>query len=135
VLRSPADSLLRPYETVYDDGRSLGATVAAATEDSLVSVDTLFVSDDSPDVYQPVRSVDDLVSVGPTAQDNEWLFMIRDTQLPPRPKRFSEARSSVVQDHQEVYEQNLVQQLRERYDVETYPERLRSPLSDRSSSQ
>jgi len=135
ALRAPADSLLHPYETAYDDGRSLGATVAAATEDSLVSVDTLFVSDDSPDVYQPVRSVDDLVSVGPTAQDNEWLFMIRDTQLPPRPKRFSEARSSVVQDHQEVYEQNLVQQLRERYDVETYPERLRSPLSDRSSSQ
>ncbi|PSQ75237.1 MAG: peptidylprolyl isomerase [Bacteroidetes bacterium QH_9_64_21] len=135
ALRAPADSLLHPYEAAYDDGRSLGATVAAATEDSLVSVDTLFVSDDSPDVYQPVRSVDDLASVGPTAQDNEWLLMIRDTQLPSRPKRFSEAHSSVVQDHQEGYEQNLIQQLRERYDVETYPERLRSPLSDRSSSQ
>lgn len=134
VLRAPADSLLHPYKTAYNDGRSLGATVAAATEDSLVSADTIFVSDDSPKVYQAVRSVDDLASVGPTAQDNEWLFMIRDTKLPPRPKRFSEARSSVVQDHQEVYEQNLVQKLRERYNAKTYPERLRPPLSDRSSS-
>jgi len=135
VLRAPDDSLLHPYETAYDDGRSIRATVATATEDSLVSADTIFVTDDSPEVYQPVRSVDDLGSVGPTAEDNEWLFMIRDTRLPPRTKHFSEARSSVVQDHQEVYEQKVIQRLRERYEVETYPERLRPPFADQSSSQ
>jgi len=133
VLRAPADSLLRPCTTASDGSRSLSAIVAAATEDSLVSADTIFVSDASPEVYQPVRSVDDLAPVGPVAQDNEWLFMIRDTQLPPRPKRFSEARSSVVQDYQETYEQTLVRQLRERYDAETYPERLRPPSSGRSA--
>lgn len=135
VLRAPTDSLLHPYESAYDDGRSIRSTVLAATEDSLVSADTIFVTADSPEVYQPVRSAADLESVGPTAHDNEWLFMIRDTHLPARPKHFSEARNSVVQDHQKVYEQNVIQQLRERYEAETYPERLRPPFANRSLPQ
>jgi len=135
VLRAPADSLLAPYASRYEEGRSIRATVAAATGDSLVSTDTIFVTDDSPEAYQPVRSVDDLASVGPTAQGTESLFMIRDTKLPERPKRFLEARSSVVEDHQETYEEKIIQNLRARYNVETFPERLRPPSAERSSSQ
>lgn len=133
VLRAPSDSLLRPYHTSYEGGRSLGSTLEAATKDSIVSVDTVFISDRSAEVYQPIREVEDLQSVGPTAHENEWLMMIRDTRLPPRPKSFAEARSSVVQDHQEVYEQKVIQRLRDRYAAETYPERLRPFFSVSSS--
>jgi len=125
VLRAPADSLLRPHKNAHQSGRSLRATYAAATSDSLVSADTIFVTDRSADVYQPVRSADDLEAVGPTQQDTEWLLLIRDTRLPPRPKRFEEARSNVVQDYQAVYEQQVTQQLRDRYDATTFPDRLR----------
>jgi peptidyl-prolyl cis-trans isomerase SurA len=129
VLRAPADSLLNPYATAYADSRSIRRTLTAAAEDSLVSADTVFVTERSPDVYQPVRSADDLTAIGPKNSRTEWLFMIRDTRLPPRTKRFDEARSSVVQDYQQTYEQKIIRQLRQRYNAETYPERLR-PLTE-----
>ncbi len=135
VLRAPADSLLAPYKQAYETDRSLRATVQAAAEDSLVSADTVFVTDRPPEVYQPVRSADDGELVGPTAQDNEWLLMVRDTRLSPRPKRFAEARSSVIQDYQQTYEQRVIQRLRERYEAKTYPDRLRPPFEGPSPAQ
>jgi peptidyl-prolyl cis-trans isomerase SurA len=135
VFRAPADSLLQPLKKQYATGGSPGATVDAAATDTLVSVDTVFVTDRSPEVYQPVRSADDRDLVGPTSQDSEWLLMIRDTRLPPRPKTFAEARSSVVQDYQQTYEQRVIQRLRNRYNADTYPERLRPPYEARSLGQ
>ncbi|PSQ88017.1 MAG: peptidylprolyl isomerase [Bacteroidetes bacterium QS_3_64_15] len=127
VFRAPSDTLLQPYKAAYDEDRSLQTPLSASAEDSLVSADTVYVTDQSAEVYQPVRSADDREAIGPTAQEDEWLFMIRDTRLPPRPKTFEEARNSVVQDYQEAYEQTVIRQLRNRYDAQTYPDRLRPP--------
>ena len=134
VFRAPSDTLLQPYKTAYDEDRSLQTPLSAAVEDSLVSADTVYVTDQTAEVYQPVRTADDLEAIGPTSREDEWLFMIRDTRLSPRPKTFEEARNSVVQDHQETYEQTVIRQLRNRYDAQTYPDRLRPPSSDPSST-
>ncbi|MFB6098036.1 MAG: peptidylprolyl isomerase, partial [Salinibacter sp.] len=134
ALRAPSDSLLHPYKRAYEGRRSLGATVEAAAEDSLVSADTIYVTDRSAEVYHPVLSADDGAAVGPTAHNNEWLLLVRDTRLPPRPKTFEEARSSLVQDYQEKYEQRVLRRLRDRYNVETYPERLRPPFRNEPQS-
>lgn len=134
VLRAPTDSLLSPYRESYTGSRSIKTVAHSASTDSLVSVDTAFVTDRSADVYQPVRSVKDGGMIGPTAQRNEWLLMIRDTRLPARKKTFEEARSSVIQDYQNIYEDRVIKQLRDRYDVEMYPERLRAPFGAASSS-
>lgn len=134
VLRAPADSLLHPYSSMYGSSTSARAIVDASARDSLVSVDTVFVSDKSADVYQPIRSVSDGETVGPTEQRNDWLFMIRDKKLPPRRKTFEEARSSVIQDYQTIYEEQVIQNLRWRYDAKVYPERLRQPFGSPSSS-
>ncbi|PSQ94201.1 MAG: peptidylprolyl isomerase [Bacteroidetes bacterium SW_7_64_58] len=134
VFRAPSDTLLQPYKTAYDEDRSLQTPLSAAVEDSLVSADTVYVTDQSAEVYQPVRSAEDLEAIGPTSREDEWLFMIRDTRLSPRPKTFEEARNSVVQDYQETYEQTVIRQLRNRYDAQTYPDRLRPPSSDPSST-
>ena len=134
VFRAPADSLLRPLRATYDQSASVRTTMEAAATDSLVSADTVFVTDRSAERYQAVWSVSDGAAIGPTAQDTESLLMIRDTRLPPRPMDYKEARSRVVQDHQEAYEQQLVRRLRERYDAETFPERLRPPVSADASA-
>jgi len=130
TLRAPADSLLRPYPPLYERDSSITKVLDAAATDSLVSADTVYVTDRSADVYQPVRNAADGKAVGPMAQGEEWLFLIRDAHLSPRPMRFAEARSRVVQDHQDRLEQRVLRRLRERYDVETFPERLRPPVSD-----
>lgn len=134
VLRAPADSLLKPYQSSYRKTGSLPSAVKQASEDSLVSVDTVFVTDRSAEVYQSVRSLPDGELAGPTRQRNESLLMIRDTLLPARRKTFEEARSNVIQDHQERYEERVLRRLRKRYDAETFPGRLRPPFSDVSSS-
>jgi hypothetical protein len=135
VLRAPSDSLLHSYQNAHEAGRPLRATMDAAAGDSLVSADTVLVTDRSAEVYQSVRSIDDSASVGPTAQDDEWLLMIRDTRLPPRTKTFEEARSSIIQEYQQAYEQKVIRRLRDRYTAETYPERLRPPVKGPSPAQ
>lgn len=132
VLRAPSDSLLEPCETHYVETRSIESTVQRVKKDSLVVADTAFVTSQSAEVYQPVRANEDGAMVGPTARRNEWLLMIRDTKLPPRRKTFAEARSSVLQAYQDTYENTVIRRLRERYDAETFPERLRPPFSDAS---
>ncbi len=134
VLRAPADSLLRPYATLYERDSSLTDVLNAAATDTLISTDTVYVTNRSADVYQPVRTAVDGRAIGPTAQENESLFLIRDAHLPPRPKRFGEARSRVVQDHRSRIEQRMLRRLQARYDAETFPERLRPPISDDSSA-
>ena len=130
ALRAPADSLLRPYPPLYRRDSSITAVLDRAATDSLVSADTVYVTDRSADVYQPVRNAADGEATGPMAQGDEWLFLIRDARLPSRPMQFTEARSRVVQDHQDRIEQRVLRRLRARYDVETFPERLRPPVSD-----
>ena len=56
--------------------------------------------------------------------------MVRDTRLPPRRKTFTEARSSVIRDYQERYEDKVLARLRRRYDAKTYPERLQTAFDD-----
>ena len=125
VLRAPADSLLQPLRRAHENGRTLSATVQAAAPDSLVDVDTVFVTDQSPAVYQPIRSAPDGAAVGPVAQGSQSLLLLRDTRLSPRRKRFAEARSAVLQDHQARIERRTMQQLRTRYDADTFPARIR----------
>ena len=139
VLRAAADSLVHHYQTDTTDASPLSDLVARAESDSLVTVDTVMVTDASPDVYQRVLSEEDGAPLGPLSQDGDALLLLRDTRLPPRRKTFEEARSSVVRDYQERYEDQVLSRLRRRYDVTTYPERLQrafaDPMSASSSSQ
>jgi peptidyl-prolyl cis-trans isomerase SurA len=134
TFRAPADSLLRPLRSTYDSSASVRATMKAAATDSLVSADTVYVTERSAEPYRPVWSMADGAAIGPTTEGDASMLLIRDARLPPRPQSFEEARSRVVQDHQEAYEQQLVRRLRERYDAESFPERLRLPISADSSA-
>jgi len=129
VLRAPADSLLAPYGPA---GASASASrpLTAALDDSLVTVDTMHVSDESPDPFRRVQSMSDGSTVGPIARDTQSLLLHRVEEVPPRPKTFAEARSSVVQDYQDRYEDRVLERLRRRYRVETHPERLRHAFDD-----
>jgi peptidyl-prolyl cis-trans isomerase SurA len=130
VLRAPADSLLHPYQATVSDTSALPALVERARADSLVAVDTAMVTTDSPEAYRPVLSLADGETAGPLPQDGDALLLIRDTRLPSRRKTFAEARSSVVRDYQDRYEDEVLGRLRRRYNVDTYPERLRAAFDD-----
>ncbi|MFB6246970.1 MAG: peptidylprolyl isomerase [Salinibacter sp.] len=128
VLRAPADSLLTPYTADRGKAVSTSTWQRAAMADSLVSLDTMMVSDRSAEVYRQVLSIDDGRTVGPVLQGGQSLLLYRDARLPPRPKTFAEARSSVVQDYRKQYENQVLRRLRRRYDAETYPGRVRQAV-------
>lgn len=134
VLRAAADSLLPSYRPDAPDTSALPSIVKRAQADSLVTVDTVMVTDGSPEAYRPVLSIVDGAAAGPVTQDGDALLLIRDTRLPARRKSFAEARSSVVRDYQERYEDEVLDRLRRRYEVQTYPERLRPAFRDTTST-
>jgi peptidyl-prolyl cis-trans isomerase SurA len=127
VFRAAADSLLESYTNATN--RTPSALVDAAEADSLVSVDTTLVTDQSAAAYRRVQSVVDGSIVGPVSHEGESILLVRDTLLPARRKTFEEALSSVTQDYQDTYEQTVLRRLRQRYDVTTYPDRLHSAFS------
>ena len=134
VLRSTADSLLSPYVTAYTDAQEpMGDVVARAAADSLVQVDTMLVPPDTDERYEPVLSASDGTALGPYTDQNEPFWMIRDTRLPARPKTFDEARSAVLRDYQDAYEEEVLNRLRQRFNAKTYPERLEAAFQETSS--
>jgi peptidyl-prolyl cis-trans isomerase SurA len=130
ALRAAADSLLAPYASTYEDGAPRADVAARAASDSLVRLDTTFVTASSSAPYTEMQSAADGAAHGPVRDGGDWLYLIRDTRLPPRPKSFAEARSEVVRTAQDAYEADVVRALRERYDARTYPERLRHVFTD-----
>lgn len=138
VFRSPADSLLQPYVTRYTtEGASLDDVVTRAAADSTVQVDTVMVPPNADALYQPVLSASDGTAIGPLTDPPSPVWMVRDAQVPARPQTFAEARSAVLRDYQDAYEEVVVTRLRERFDAETHPERLQQAFAkdeDRSTA-
>lgn len=128
-LRAPADSLLPPYADSTAGDRSIATIAEAALADSLISVDTAMVTDESAAVYQRIQSKSNGSVVGPLSHDGMSVLLVRDTLLPARRKTFDEALSSVTQDYQKTYEQTVLRRLRQRYDATAYPDRLRRAFS------
>jgi ABC-2 type transport system ATP-binding protein len=128
-FRAPADSLLRALQSDASD-TTHATLVKKAETDSLVTVDTIMVTEDSPDVYRRVDSLQDGAVTGPIRHEGTSRLFIRDQLLLPRTKTFEEAKSAVMRDYQDQYEKTVLSRLRKRYNVETYPERLRHAFPD-----
>lgn len=129
VLRAPADSLLAPYAQAQGTA-ALPTRVGTAANDSLVTADTMMVTDRSAEAYRTVLEAADGTTVGPVRYRDQSLLLYRDARLPPRQKTFAEARSAVVRDYQERYEDQVLRRLRRQYDATTYPDRLRRAVDD-----
>jgi len=134
TFSAPDDSLTEALRAAYASSTDRRAIVRQAASDSLIRVDTVFVTDRSTGPYASVTSVADGAGYGPVAVDGESVYLIRDAKLPARPKSFDEARSTVVRDAQDAYEASVLDSLRARYDARTYPDRLRYAFPDAAVS-
>lgn len=128
-LVAPHDSLLASYADAAARGITAEEAAARADNDSLVTSATLFVSDDTPAPANLVLQTTDGGSVGPVAlgSGGERALFIRAEAEAPRPMTFEEARSRVIRDYQDRFEEEILNDLRSRYAVETYPSNLPDP--------
>ena len=121
-LIGPVDSLLTPYADL-----SIADAAARAPSDSLISIDTLYVTGDSPAPQKNVMEVERGTSIGPVKSGGQRALFIRDDVEAPRRMTFDEARSRVIRDYQDRYEQDVLDDLRSQYAVEVYPSNLPNP--------
>lgn len=136
VIRSPADSLLHPLVAALDRGVSLDSVRAQAQRRAPLRVDTVSVPLDAgsaQSVYRQALDVEEGGHVGPIQRDNQALLLIRGPRHPARRQTFEEARNAVVQDYQARYEERVMDRLRRRYAVQTYPDRLRYAFTETPS--
>jgi peptidyl-prolyl cis-trans isomerase SurA len=123
-LTASADSNLTPYAERLESGGTSVDLAASVSADSLVQADTLFLADSVPERQQAVMDARDNTAVGPVDVNGRRVLYVRTGTVPPREMTFDEARSRVIRDYQDAYEQEVLSRLRNQYEVRTFPENL-----------
>lgn len=120
ALRAPSDSLLQSAAARLDAGES-PAAVAAELD---VRLDTAFLSDSTGTPLDAVFGLEAGERTGVVREQRGLALYVLDGVEAPRAKTFEEARPELISGYQEVVEDAWEARLRERYDAETFPERL-----------
>ncbi len=130
-LHSKSDSLLNVLGERLDGGASLQALFASFEADTLntVRVDTMMVSAATESVYDRALELDEGEHTEPVSYRNGYILLVNDGVEGSRPKTFDEARTQVVSDYQTIVEDRLIERLRNRYNVHTFPDRLAGAFS------
>ena len=125
-LYANSDSVLNAFAAGLDAGRpfeELVAEVHAGGHHSF-RYDTTLVAGTTNSVFDKGL---DLAPGGHTAAmpyTRGFILLIHAGTEPARPKRFEEARAEVLNEYQKILEAHMLDRLRRRYSVVTYPDRL-----------
>lgn len=134
---SPLDSVLTVIDTQLDSGTDL-ATVTSSFDErtsQYVTIDTLMVEGATNSIYDQVLSLSEGERTDKLEHRRGQVILIHAGVDPARPKMFEEARTEAANDYQRVLEDQLMTRLRNKYDVQTYPQRLvRAFEADRSTT-
>ncbi|MFT5514110.1 MAG: peptidyl-prolyl cis-trans isomerase SurA [Rhodothermales bacterium] len=125
-IASSSDSLMQVVHSLLSAGTPYSAVREAYMADSTsrVRFDTTYVEGETSSIYDQAVSLDPGASTGVLAYSGGKIVLINDGTEPSRPKLFDEARAEVVGAYQEYLEAALIEKLRARYSVHTYPNRL-----------
>lgn len=133
-VSTAGDRSRAPASTDRVSANQLSDAVASASQSPVVRVDTTYIL---PDASTPQRQLFERANrafVGPVASGAEQVVFVRLGLEAPRRMTFQEARSRVLGDYQEAYEETVLDRLRSRYSVQTYPERLSATSSSTGST-
>ena len=125
-LYGATDSLLAATATRLDSALTLAELADEMAADSLapLRIDTTMVADSTGSLYDEALALETGGRTAPLPYRGGYAVLIRDGDEAARPMTFEEALSRVIADYQETLEARLLARLRERYDVQTFPERL-----------
>lgn len=129
ALHSDALAPLRAVAARLQSGAALGDALAsyAGGRVDTTRVPTAPAAGTTGDAYGALAPLQPGDYRGPLAHGDGFRLLVRGATLPAGPQPFAQARTAVMRDHQQAAEQAFLQRLRQRYDVETYPDRLSPP--------
>jgi peptidyl-prolyl cis-trans isomerase SurA len=126
-LFSTSDSVMTATIEQIDAGTltldALAARLADDTTETL-RMDTMLISDRTNTVYDMGMGVEPGEHTTILRDSDGQAVLFNDGTVPARRKTLEEARAEVVTAYQGVIEDQLLADLRERYDARTFPERL-----------
>lgn len=122
AVRSASDSLLQAYADQLAAGAA-PRTAFRALGDA-ATMDTLYVADSTQTPLDVVFGLQPGDASAVVAERGAPAVYVLDAVEAPRAKTFEEARADLVSGYQEELEEAWEAQLRERYDAETFPERV-----------
>ena len=123
---SASDSLLREVALRLEEGVPAEdlATDFLGHETLAARIDTVRIAEPTGSVFDQALTIDAGKYLGPMRHNREWVLLQNEGIEAPRLKTYQEARAAVLSEYQDEVEGELVERLRERYDVHMYPERL-----------
>lgn len=124
------DSTLRVLAEHLSSGDA--RSVQAILDDSVTvaRTDTVRIAEAGNSIYDQILGQESGAVVGPVQQNREWVVLVHDGVEAPRPKTFDEARATVVSEYQDILEADLVERLRNQFQVRVYPDRLTAAFDD-----
>ncbi|HMB90774.1 MAG TPA: peptidylprolyl isomerase, partial [Rhodothermales bacterium] len=132
---SPLDSVLTAIDAQLDSGADL-ATITASFDErtsQYVTIDTLMVEGATNSIYDQVLSMSEGERTDKLEHRRGLVILIHAGVDPARPKTFEEARTEAANDYQQVLEDQLMSRLHDKYEVQTYPQRLVRAFSEDTS--
>lgn len=132
-LYSASDSLLRVAEERIQAGATPAELIADTTfraGAATLRADTTRISEPTESIYDQALTLEDGAFTDVMPYRNGYALLLRDGTELPRQKTFEEARTEVLSTYQDVVEQRLLDDLRDQYPVETYPEHLQAAFTD-----
>lgn len=114
------DSTIKAFTETFD---AAGLAAAFAASEGL-RVDTTYITGPTNSRFDEALELDVNERTEPSRQSGRYTVLVNDGIEPERQKTFDEARPELVSAYQDQLEARILQDLRRRYLVQTYPERL-----------
>lgn len=128
---SPNESALKQFvRTIREDG--IEAAMAGASADStlMLRADTTYISEPTGSMFDEILSLDEAQVTDARTFNRGWIALFHAGVDAAREMTFDEARPEVINEVQGVLETRIMADLRDRYGVQTWPERLQQLVVD-----
>lgn len=131
-FRHRSDSLMKALHGRLGSGTPLTSLIKEILMDSTMAVriDTTFLAEANNSIFDRALKLEQGAFSEPILNNGSYLIMVNDGIDKARQKTFEEARSEVLNAYQEILEENLIERLRAKYGVLSYPERLRPAFAE-----
>ncbi|MDA0875558.1 MAG: peptidylprolyl isomerase [Bacteroidetes bacterium] len=128
---SPNESALKQF---VQRVRSVGIDEALIASDAdstlMLRADTTFVTEPTGSMFDEVLTLEEGQVSDARSFNRGWIALYHSGTDAAREMTFDEARPEVINEVQGVFEQRILTDLRQRYGVRTYPERLQQLVVD-----
>jgi peptidyl-prolyl cis-trans isomerase SurA len=129
-----SDSLMNAFTAEFDRAATMEGAIAAFRDTEGVRIDTTYIAERTESSFDAALDIEAGQRTEPTRDRGRRIVLVNAGIDPARVKTLDEARPEIVSAYQDELEQTILERLRERFQVRTFPDRLGSAFADYRAS-